>query len=362
MSDCKDFQSSILYLCTVGSKMASSLNRSTIPYWCRCLEQFHSLLIRQIVDNYEPNKTPDSQRFLKLKEKFLDLYECFQDDFSHPFIYKTESGEKIVNDLWIRIPGEAPTVEDQLEPQMENEETSSLKISEGVRNLYGKKENRGIKITLARKGQTEESEELDLEIPLSEMFQTALFLKNCGLNRPHFIFCILYGVYKCLSYVIREENLVIMREIENFYPFSKLVENSIEQRMEDASKKIGNLMRENGDIFEGFTDSVISKISEISDENMEEMSEMASSKMRDMNKSKGSFMSLFKEFAVGSDTGDEDSPASGLLNKTDDELSALVQRLAGGKNAPKLSEIMKSIPKKGSDATLEDMFLNKGEK
>ncbi len=362
MADCKDFQSSILYLCTVGSKMASSLNRTSIPYWCRCLEQFHSLLIRQIVDNYEPNKIPEAQRFLNLKSKFLELYECFQDDFSHPFIYQNENEERIVNDSWIRIPGEAPTVEEQLEPQMENGESSSLKISEGVRNLYGKKENRGIKITLAQRGQIEESEELDLEIPLSEMFQTALFLKNCGLNRPHFIFCILYGVYKCLSYVIREENIIIMREIENFYPFSKLVENSIEQRMEDASKKLEPLMRENGDIFEGFTDNVISKISEISDGDMEDMAEIASSKMRDMNKSKGSFMSLFSEFAVGSDTGDEDNPASNLLNKTDDELSALVQRLAGGKNAPKISEIMKSIPKKGSDATLEDMFLKKGEK
>lgn len=356
MSDCSTFSNILLHLCNIGMKMVSSLNRSSKPYWARCLESTQAFILQQIVEEYDPKKIPEEKRFPRLKKGFSDLYECFEEDLKKPFITQTEDGQRIINDEWFRIAGVDPIEEDKIDKDEENDEKFQSNIFENVSKVYNTSKNRGIKIVLCPKGTpgVPESEDVDLEIPISEMLHVAIFLKKCGLNRPLYIFCILYAVYSAFAITVPDHHIMIDRERENFFASSKLIDDSIDERMDIASTKIRPLLEENKDIIDALSKTILDKVNSIPDEDIDEIENVAGEQILKMNKSKGSMMDFFKDFLPGSEDDNEEGP--GLLNKSDNDITNLIDKLMqnkGGIDTSKLKDTIPDINKKVEDLKIK---------
>lgn len=355
MSNCNTFSNILLELCNIGMKMSSCLNRSSKPYWSRTLETTQSYILKQIVQEYEVKNVPEKRRFPRLRQEFVNLYECFEDDFSRPFITVLEDGTKRINDEWIKIPGLDPLELDRLEENEYNDEKFESNIFENVSKVYNISKNRGISIVLCRKGTPgiPEAEDIDLEIPLSEMFHVAIFLKKQGLNKPLFIFCILHAIYSAFAITVPSHHEIIDIERENFFINGNINTSSITERMEHSSERLKPLLEENKDVLDSITSLILDKVRDIESEDLTEIENLTSEQLRKMNKSDKSFMDFFKDFMPGSDA-DSDTP-SGLMGKTDSDINSLIDTLMKNKHGVDPSTLRDTIP--NLDKRVEDLKI-----
>lgn len=330
----KKFSDYLLYICSVGNKMSSSLRRTIPPYWAQCLDAVHLSLISKIIQDYEKNDTPELERFPSLRRKVVEFYQIFEEELSHPFIDEID-GKSILNDSWIRISGLPPTKEEQLFSDDNVEHSvSSTTLSSSI--LYHSKTNRGLSFTIAKKGETEDYEDIDLEIPISEMYRTAIYLRDCGIVKPHFAFCVLFGVYGLLSTCGIPVHEQILIELENIYPYSNIENDTVESKIEEASETIRNLPISS--LVEDTTDTIVNLVKNIDDESLGSILSKATDELTNLDKTKGSLFSIFDQFFPGSD------------KSSTDKIKETVSNLQNGGDINEISSLLKTIPKSSKKA------------
>ena len=333
------------YGCNLGLIMGSHLNSPRSPYWVKCLERINFMLCKKISQDYDVKKTSESKRFPNLRTRFVELYQCYREELSIPFIRIIE-GEKVKNDDWLKFAGEADFEEyndyndydDEDEP---NDGDYKTKINDKSGALIvGDKRNRGICVTLLAK---DETTQIDAEFPISEMFHTAVFIAGNGYRTVNYPICVLYFIYGCFYTSVPNCDPIIYEELEKFRKYSKLEGTSFLDKFEEHKNKIAPFLEKNEYLFSNLSDSLGQEIDNITDQDIESVSEFAKNAIDNMN---GDFMSMMKNFLPGSDDGSaEDIDIPGFSLNGHSSLKEMVDFLQATDNPEKQMTIDELIAK-----------------
>lgn len=294
------------------------------PYWVKCFESFSSAITLKKIQDYDINNTSEIDRFPNLRKEFSNLYEFYTDEFSSDLLIVVD-GKKQINDAWLRIGDEENTLE---------EEEDEVEIG----NIFsGLSYNRNISIVVKKK--TPGTKKVDIELPISEMFEAAISIKKSGIKKPNYPLAIIYSVYKCIMFSREDFSPKMTQVTQAIFGQTVRQENDLNKRISDASKFIAPLMKSNADIMDGLLEKVSSGIDEIEDDSIDEISKLAQEQIAKLDSSSGtSLQSIFSNFMPGSDV-DEELEKKGL---SVDSIREMVDRKGSG--AINNEDLLKSIP------------------
>lgn len=328
----RNFSEALNRLIDVGRDISTHLplNRNLQPpYWIKCFDAFSHAVTLQTIQVFNRNKIPEDQRFEKLKGEFASLYDLFLEEFSGDLVVERD-GKKISNDSWLRI------------EESDFEEDDQSKKDEPIKNdsLYsGQSSNRGLSIVIKKKEKG--TKMLDIEFPISEMFEAAIALRKSGCKKPHYPYSVLYGIYKCIIFAV-PDHISKMDEIATaIFPYTEKEGNILDQRIKEAKRYIKPLIDSNKDVMGGLLDKVIGGIDEIPDDQITEIAEQAQKRVVQMEKSDGTMASMFADFLPGS----ADEIAEKMEGVDTDNIRAMIDRAGSGKITNE--ELIASIPSLG---------------
>jgi len=317
-----NFTESLKKLISIGRDIITnfdSLYKKSPPYWARCLDLFSNAVNNQLVI-YNTNNTPEEERFMNLKKEFKNLYLLNEEEFKSELIY-TKDGIKKCNDEWIRIYNTSESSE-------EKEKEKSI--------FTGLSYNRGLSIVIHKKLS---SKGCDIEYPLSELFEVAILIKKRGFTVPHYPYSIIYGVYKCISFVEPNHHTIMDKIIIDLFPYTKKEDNSMEKNFKKAKKIIKPLIDSNRDILDGFIGNIMSSIDEIDDEQIDNITSEAQKSVLQLEKGTASFSSLLANFIPGDIDPMEKMEELGIST---DKITSLINKAENGTMTNE--ELINSIP------------------
>lgn len=319
----KNFSEALTGLIDVGRNISTllPLNRNIQPpYWIKCLDTFSNSVTLQTIQVFNRENVPEEKRFEKLRCEFRELYNLFFEEFSSELIIEKD-GKMVSNDEWLRIE--------------ESEEGEDEPIKDG--SLYsGQSINRGLAIVIKKKEAGKKM--LDIELPISEMFEAAIALRKSGIKKPHFPYSIIYGIYKCIIFAVPDHIERMDKIASDLFPYTVKEGNILDKRINQAKKYIKPLIDSNRDIMDGLLGKVLTGIDDVPDDQIEDIAEQAQKQIAKLDKSDGSMMSLFSDFLPGS--ADELSDKMEGVNV--DSIRDMVDRAGSGKITNE--ELMASIP------------------
>lgn len=299
----ENFSHFIQYGSELGTKLAANLNMTRSPYWVRCLESISFLITKQIMEVYEKNKIPEDRRFGKLRKKFAELYELYQEEFSTPFITSI-NGKQQINDEWLKFDGDIDLSSYDNDSEGEdnvgnvgNVDTLS-KIQESARRTLNlTKKNRGVCITLSEK---QNENDVDIEFPLSEMFHAALFIRNAGVKNINYPFCVLYFIYGCVYHSVENCHAQVKIELDKFREKSNLHESIMTSTFELAKKKVQPFLSQNSELIDNFSSILETQLDNVNDDDIDNASRITYESLNSLEKGNGGISSIFASlFASG---------------------------------------------------------------
>lgn len=275
-------------------QLTGSNDKEKQPYWVVTSKAFSAAITKKIVVEYSPSSTPESERFLNLKKKFMDIYETFSDVFSCPLMIKVD-GKNKVNDSWLKID---EVVSDGEFCSEESEQDSSFFS------------NRGLTLNIYRPSQEDrdKKKKIDIEIPISELYRAAVYVDCNILKRPRYPYCVIYGIYNCIKYSSPPGSLhpELYKVIENILEKSS---DLLEKDPSSIDKTINSVKDKVSDFVDGNTESLMDMISqirggldELTDENIEIVANEAHKCIKTFEKSKGGGLSEVIGNLTGADS------------------------------------------------------------
>jgi hypothetical protein len=295
------------------------------PYWVRCFEAFSQTLNKKIVEDYNVNRIPECDRFPKLRNEFLALYESFQDEFSSDLLIVVD-GKKQLNDSWLRI------IEENSDDTTNDEEKEQIDRSEF---FSGFSKNRNISIVIKKKEPG--TKKVDIELPISEMLETAILLRKSGFKKPNHPMAVICALYECVSFAVPQHHSKVDEIIEDLFPLTIKDESEIQSKVKSAKEMMKPLMRTNGALMETIMKRVSDGIDEMPDENIDEITRIAQEQLSNLDSKEGGLKSILGNFLPGSD--DDTLAENGI---SIDAIRNLVDRQQSG--AISNEELMASIP------------------
>lgn len=288
------FTDFLLYGCKLGEKMGSQLDSVRPPYWVRCISTVSFMLNKKISQDYEKNNTPENERFLKLKEKFLTLYQAYEEDFSKPFITINPNKTKTINDHWLRFDGEADL--NDYECYNENVQNTTLDVVN--------KTNRGLCIVIAPRT---DDEPCDREFPLSEMFHTGIFIRSVKKTEINYPMCVLYFIYGCIYYAVPDCHPQVKIELDKIREYSQIKPKKLTDQFKNPNKRIQKMLNKNSDFIATVTRTVEKEIENIKDDQIFDISESTKSGLEMLDRGNGDIFEMIKSFMPNSDTESADN-------------------------------------------------------
>lgn len=280
------------------------------PYWVKSTTKFSNKIHKKIVKTYIPEKTPDNEMFVSIREKFRNIYEMNEDLFSLPLVNK-EGETKKLNDEWLRI--EDPIREEDFLEDPENED--GLMTS-----------NRGLVIKLADANKNIK-DDCNTEFAASEIYRHAIYVNKYVTKKPNFVLGFMYGFLNCIKYSAPEKELDPMVD--------KIISELFDRREEILSKpknKTDKAVTGAKDMIEDLLGDNMEDISDMLGEMNESIENLTDQDIDDLS---GNAHSIFKNFDGGVDSG-----ISGLISNITgfdkDEVNEKIEYYVGNDNIKKM--------------------------
>lgn len=296
------------------------------PYWIRCFEKISSSILQKIVSDYEKNNVVEEERFAGLRGEFQNLYMLYSDVFSSDIISKVD-GKTEVRDEWIRISKE------ELGEDLEETDVERTDIYSGL------SANRGLSICIRKKEIG--SKGVDIEFPLSEMFEAGIVCLKSGFKKPKFPLAIIYAICACIKFSGVRYHEKIDETMEKLLPSTEKEGNALDSQIKKAKRYVKPLVDQNKDILSGLIDQVTDGIDDIDPDQIEEIATEAQKHISAINKTQGgSFTDMMKSFLPGSANVEEKLDEYGINTDT---LRSMVDRHMDGDGMSN-EELLSSIP------------------
>lgn len=326
----KNFCEALIKSIEVGRDISTILpyKKSNLPpYWVRSFESFSSAITMKIAEDYIVNNVPEKDRFPRLRSEFLNLYNSYFDEFSSDLLI-TVDGKKQMNDSWLR-----------LESDNSNDDDQTITTGE----LYsGYSHNRGLSIVIKKKEPN--SKKVDIEFPISELFEAAILIRKSGFKKPNYPLSVIYCLYKCILFVIPNRNSKMEEITADIFPRTIKEGSDLDKKLSNAKKYIAPLMKNNAAMMEGLMKKVTEGIDDIPDDEIDNIAKIAQEQVAGLEGKGGDLKSIFSNFLPGSDM-DSELEKHGV---SIDSIRDMVDREGSG--AISNDALLASIP------SLSDMF------
>lgn len=238
------------------------------PYWQKTIDIFESELNSIYASEYLTNKTPEKQHFPKFRDYFSMLYHLYEDIFNEDPI--KENGKIEVS--WIEI-----------------EDNDKDKF-------YFSNINRGLKLSIYEK--QIDSNEVDIDFPISELFEAARTLEMSGYKcQRKYTLGIIYTVYCLIANSINKIPSPMTDFCEDVKKMVSKTEGGLKGKIENNSDFFKPMFKRNETIIKKFTDQIKIGIEDIQENDIEDIAEMANDKMILINNQDSlSLTSIFSDF------------------------------------------------------------------
>ena len=332
-----DFSSSIIYLTNICEELCSLTgndDRNVHPYWVRTLKSFSKAITTKIATEYLIRNTPESGRFLGLKEKFKDIYDIFVDEFSQPLMISVGDKKK-VNDEWLRIEGDISDGEFCTE---ELRQDSSLSKNRAlVVNIYTPTEEQ------VKKGSVK------IELALSEIYRAAIYVDRNVIKKPRYPYAVIYGIYNCIKYSAPEDSLaekfydVINGLYRNRADLLEKDQTSIDQAISSVKSQFSDIANENKDALGGMMSEIRSGLDELTDDTIDQIAEEAHGAIKAFEKNKNGDLSSVIGSLMGADSKQVEETMRNV-GLHENNIKRIIDVASGTGTSKSNAELLSSIP------------------
>lgn len=279
MLELNNMNDSLKYLIDISRDLCTLTGNDDqkVPsYWVRTITEFSSALtVKNITvynninhesnQSYENKITPEEFRFLKIKEKFQEIYYEEEDMLSSEFMIEQPNGKKKVNDGWLRI-------------NKEIEENEFCKEDESL--FLSTKENAGYRIIVKEYSSEERRRgSVNVELPISAIYRAATFVDNKGVKKPRYPYAVIYGIYNCFKYSVSSERLSprILEVIDDLYARREVLlekeKTKLNSAMESVKKSMGSVINSNKLSFKNLSSQIENGLTDLDDDKIDEVAE-----------------------------------------------------------------------------------------
>uniref|UniRef100_A0A6C0BE65 Uncharacterized protein n=1 Tax=viral metagenome TaxID=1070528 RepID=A0A6C0BE65_9ZZZZ len=342
----KSFSSAITLAINASEELCSLTgndDRNNPHFWAKTLKSFSKAITTKTVNEYLKNNTPESERFLGLKEKFRRLLEDdFTGDFKKPLFIK-DGDKKKVNDEWLRIDGDISESEFCVEDLSQD---ASINRNRGlIINIFTPNEEQ------VKKGS------IKIELALSEIYRASIYVDKHIIKKPRYPYVILYAIYNCIKYSLPEDsqNPQINTIIEDLYSRRADLldkdQTSIDKAISSVKSQFTDVIGDNKEAFGGMMKQIKDGLEELTDDSIDQIAEEAHGAINAFAKNKNGDISQIISCLTGADTKhvEETMKSVGLH---ENNIRRIVDVASGTGDRKSNSDLLSSVP---SDI---DKFIN----
>lgn len=351
MLQLNNMNDSLKYLIDISrdlSTLTGNDDQKLPSYWVRTVNEFSSALtVKNITvynnvnhesnQSYEGRITPEEFRFLKIKEKFQEIYYEEEEALSSEFMVEKPDGKKKVNDDWLRI-------------NKNFEEGEFCREDENL--FFSTKENDGYRIIIKSYSNEEKKRGLvNIELPISSLYRAATFIDNKGFKKPRYPYAVIYGIYNCFKYSVSPERISprILEVIDNIYSRRETLlekeKGKLNSAMESVKRSMGSLINNNKSSFKNLSDQIESGLVELDDDKIDEVAEQCHSAIAMFTENSEKDLSQVISSMI---SADEEKVRSTMQNfgLTENNIRSLIDSKSGGmtneelKNSLNIDELL----------------------